>query len=339
MNRSGRILLHVVIWLFILVFLLYAGSGNSKLNYNLIVIIVYFGLINIAVFYINYLLLFPQLLSKKKYGSFAISIILLAAISGLVKYGLALYYKEIILLKTVRHEGTVGFSEYYSGAVLISIFFIFLSSAIKFAADWFLNDRLRKSLEKEKLVAELAFLRSQINPHFLFNSLNSIYSLAYQKSDKAPEAILKLSGIMRYMLNESNESLVSLSDEINYLKDYISLQKIRNREHAIINFEVTGNEFKEQQIAPLILIAFLENAFKHGDVYDPLCPVKIAMKIEPGQLQFEVVNKKTTLNKDKTSGIGLQNVKRRLDLLYKGKYQLQIDDSATVYNCKLSLVL
>ncbi len=238
----------------------------------------------------------------------------------------------------LRGNGLIPFNEYFIGAVFTGIFFIFLSTAFKFAVDWFLNEKVRKNLENEKLVAELAFLRSQVNPHFLFNSLNNIYSLAYQKSDKAPEAIMKLSEIMRYMLQESNEPKVKLAREIRYLENYIELQRLRFKGQAYINVDVSG-DYNEQSIAPLILISFIENAFKHGVVSDPQHPIKINLEVDNHDLNFSIWNKKSLLNKDESSGIGLNNVKRRLDLLYSGKYILNIKDRDDTYHCTLSLTI
>lgn len=334
MNKAQQIFLHSIVWLAILIFFVFLSSRNGDL-YEAIIIFVYFGLFNIAIFYINYLYILPKYLNVRRYWKCSIHIIILIAFSGLFKYGLAYLFNDTILLRA----GTrITFPQYYIGAILTSLFFIFLSTAFKFAVDWFLNERVRKNLESEKLIAELAFLRSQINPHFLFNSLNNIYSLAYQKSDKAPEAIVKLSEIMRYMLQESNEARVKLAREIRYLENYIELQKLRFKGPTYVNLDIHG-DYSEQNIAPLILISFVENAFKHGIALDPENPIKINITINNNHLTFEISNKKSSLNKDESSGIGLNNVKRRLDLLYSGKYELQIDESNNIYYSKLHLVI
>jgi len=278
--------------------------------------------------------LVPRFLSARKYWTYTVNVFLLLIFSGFFKYSLACIFKETILSRAGQDE--ISFSRYYLGAFLTSVFFIFLSTAFKFSVDWFLNEKIRKNLENEKLMAELAFLKSQINPHFLFNSLNNIYSLAYQKSDKAPEAIMKLSEIMRYMLQESNEARVQLAREIRYLENYIELQKLRFKSHAHVNLMIQG-DYSEQTIAPLILIAFVENAFKHGDVTDSLHPIHVSIEVQKDMLYFELRNKKSKSNKDDTSGIGLNNVRRRLDLLYAGKYELIVDDQTFDYSCKLSL--
>ena len=318
-----------------MLFFVFISSRNSSVA-DALIIFVYFGVFNISIFYINYLLLLPRYLNSRKYIACALSIIGLILISGLLKYGLANIFYDTILIS--GKKGEITFSAYYTASLLTSTFFVFISTAFKFSSDWFLNEKVKKNLEKEKLEAELAFLKSQINPHFLFNSLNNIYSLAYQRSDKTPEAVLKLSEIMRYMLQESNEEKVDLGKELRYLDNYIELQKLRFKNEAYVQMDIQGDS-SGKKIAPLILIAFVENAFKHGIASDPASPIKIAIKISEGNLHFTVLNKKSPHNKDLTSGIGLNNVKRRLDLLYPKKYYLNINDRDSTYYSELSLVL
>jgi two-component system LytT family sensor kinase len=168
---------------------------------------------------------------------------------------------------------------------ITSCMFIFFSIVLQFTVDWFTTERVQRDLENQRLTAELAFLKSQINPHFLFNSLNSIYSLAYQRSDTTPEAILKLSEIMRYMLYECNDNKVDLAKELTYLQNYIDLQKIRFGKKAYVDFEVNG-AVTNQRIAPLLLIAFIENAFKHGVANDPAAPIKMIINLSDKHLSF-----------------------------------------------------
>ena len=205
-----------------------------------------------------------------------------------------------------------------------------------FAESWYRDKQLKQELQKEKSTAELAFLRSQINPHFLFNTINDIYSLTYQKSDKAPEALLKLSELLRYMLREGNEDLMPLRQEAHYLENVIELQRISAKGKAYINFEIEGY-IGEQKVASLLFIAFVENAFKHGILNDPKNPVKIYLTSSNEGMAFSVSNKKNRDQKDHTGGIGLSNVKRRLELMYPGKHRLEVLDESDFYTVNLTL--
>jgi LytS/YehU family sensor histidine kinase len=185
---------------------------------------------------------------------------------------------------------------------------------------------------------ELQFLKSQLNPHFLFNSLNNIYSLAYQKSEKTADAILKLSDIMRYMIYESNEGWVSLEKEVEYLQNFIELQKLRVKDSASVLFHTQG-DIDGQKIVPLILIAFVENAFKHGVVNDANDPIQINLIANKQILHFTVRNQKSKANKDRLGGVGLSNVERRLQLLYPEKHKLTVENTPSHYTIKLILDL
>lgn len=338
MKKGWQVFFHVAFWVCMISFFGFITHSSTKLSTQaLLVIFGLYGLINISLFYINYLLLIPRFLNKKRYLIYNVNLLISILIYGFIKYGIAVYFKEYVLIRGSMHE-VIGFSSYYMSAFFTSLIFVFLSTVLKFTLDWFLNERIQRDLENQRLSAELAFLKSQINPHFLFNSLNSIYSLAYQRSETTPEAILKLSEIMRYMLYECNDNKVDLGKELLYLQNYIDLQKIRYSNKAFVDFEVNGL-ISSQRIVPLLLISFIENAFKHGVANDPLSPISIVMDVEPEHLLFRMENKKHQFNKDATSGIGLNNVKRRLDLLYPGKYKLKIDDGADVYTSELSLDL
>jgi len=303
---------------------------------ELLVIFILYGAINISLFYLNFLFLIPQFLDNRKFKTFAIAIIVTVIAYGLGKYLIALGFKHYIL--TGRNGHIVTFWSYFLSTVFSSLVFIFLSIVLKFSVDWFINERVQRDLENQRLSAELAFLKSQINPHFLFNSLNSIYSLAYQRSDTTPEAILKLSEIMRYMLYESNDNKVDLARELQYLQNYIDLQKIRFGKKAYVDYVVNGT-VTNQRIVPLLLISFIENAFKHGVANDPNFPIMLTININSNRLDFYMQNKKHQHNRDAVGGIGLQNVKRRLDLLYEGKYKLKINDEPETYSSELTLML
>ncbi len=313
------------------------AHNNTKLKLvDLLVTFIGYGIINIGMFYFNYLYLIPHYLDKKQYRRYVMVALLTVAIVGFVKYGLGTVFHEHILVS--RSGKTISFWSYYTSTLLTSIIFILLSLLLHFTVDWFINERVQRDLENQRLTAELALLKSQINPHFLFNSLNSIYSLAYQRADNTPEAILKLSEIMRYMLYECNDNKVDLAHELQYLQNFIDLQKIRFGANAHVDFRVEGI-ITYQRIVPLLLISFIENAFKHGVANDEQNPILIHIMVDDSKLHFYMQNKKHLLNRDAAGGIGLSNVKRRLKLLYPNQYQLNINETADTYSCELSLAL
>jgi LytS/YehU family sensor histidine kinase len=215
---------------------------------------------------------------------------------------------------------------------------VIISTVIGLIEDWTKMKNDKQALEQQNTQAELALLKSQLNPHFLFNTLNSIYSLAYQKSDKAPDAILKLSEVMRYMLYDSEGKVVLLEKELQYLHSFVDLQKARFKENIYVDLLVEGR-ITNQLIMPVLLIAFVENAFKHGVLNDPADPVLIHVMVEEDHLQLHVQNRINHQLKDQTGGIGLPNIYRRLELLYPGQYKLNIKENDTHYICELSLQL
>lgn len=194
-----------------------------------------------------------------------------------------------------------------------------------------------QSVEKEKVKSELAFLKAQINPHFLFNTLNSIYALALKKDDKTPDAVIQLSELMRYIMTNSNDEVIDLYKEINYINNFISLQKTRLGNTVHIDYNVFGSSFGKE-ITPLILISFIENAFKYGVNPDQTSEICINIDIKEDQLTLFVSNKKT-FSIHSESGIGLQNTIERLKLVYPNKHQLKIEDLPEDYIVNLAIKL
>ncbi|GAA4272753.1 hypothetical protein GCM10022258_20470 [Aquimarina gracilis] len=196
------------------------------------------------------------------------------------------------------------------------------------------------SLEKEKLAAELNQLRNQVHPHFLFNTLNNLYSLIIQKSSNAEAAVLKLSGLMRYMLYEANVPKVPLSKEIEYLKNYVDLEKLRFDDQMDISFNTETD--KEYMIPPFLLIPFVENAFKHGSHIQSNSWIVISILVKKKSLIMKVENSKLQNQKQDINlegGIGFTNVKKRLELLYKNNYLLKTEDTGLSYESTLKLNL
>ncbi len=210
--------------------------------------------------------------------------------------------------------------------LFISLLGSSLVSVSRFARE---KEKEAISLERAKLETEIKFLKSQINPHFLFNSLNNIYALTIIQSDSASEQLLKLSDILRYMLYDSNEERVPLQRELVYLKNYLSLAQLKDSRGMDVRFDVEG-ENSSMMIAPLLFIPIVENAFKHSQIEDLKNGyIHIILKVLSDQLIFEIKNSKAQreYKKDELGGIGLSNVKQRLSLLYPGKHHLEIKES------------
>ena len=342
MKSKGEIILNSLFWLTIITIIVTAVTrgSNTVTWFDLVVEFGFYGLINVSLYYINYLILIPNLIKRKqKPWLFLVAILSLLFVTIVLKLGIAVFYPEIILEHgPANRRMTTSYDSYLVQALFVSGFFIVISSLLKLASDWFSNERIQRNLESEKKDMELQFLKSQLNPHFLFNSLNNIYSLAYQKSDKTADAILKLSEIMRYMIYESNDSWADLSREVEYLNSYVELQRLRFKDGAAVEVNIQG-EIDGQKIVPLILISFVENAFKHGVANDHQDPIKINIIANQKILHFSVTNKKNKTNKDAMGGVGLNNVERRLQLLYPDRYKLNIVNSATHYTTELMLDL
>ena len=233
-----------------------------------------------------------------------------------------------------------GQGEMYLGSIMVTLF----STVLRVITDWWRYQREKQTLQTQTIQSELRFLKSQINPHFLFNTLNNLYALTLKKSDKAPEIVLKLSEIMRYMLYECNEKQVLLTKEIQYIYNYLDLERLRQTGASEISFTTEGN-ISEQQVAPLLFVPFLENSFKHGLNTHMKGGgfVRIHLKVIGDELEFHIENSKAEqLPRQvhpRSGGIGLTNVKQRLKILYPEKYKLQIQDEPHRYGVTLLLHL
>lgn len=222
--------------------------------------------------------------------------------------------------------------------VLFLLVFVF-STGIRVINQWLRSEQRNKEIANEKLKAELSFLKAQINPHFLFNTLNNIYALASAQSEHTAAAVMKLSSIMRYVLTEAKNDLVPLEKEIQFTSHYIELQKMRLTDRTIIEFSVCGEPLG-RQIAPLLLLPFVENAFKYGISTRERSPIKILLEIKKDSLYFSICNQKhlnTLLRISDNTGIGISNTRRRLDLFYEDRYSLQIDDKINEFIVHLKI--
>jgi len=220
---------------------------------------------------------------------------------------------------------------------IFTMLFVFL----KLFKYWYLEHQEKLQVEKEKLNAELQLLKAQLHPHFLFNTLNNLYSLVYEKSDKAPKMLMRLSGLLSYVLYECKANEVLLSKEISIIKDYVALEKERYGERLDVSFNFSG-DIEDKMIVPMLFQPFIENAFKHG-TSQQLGKVwmSIDLSVKKNQLYFKIINScdNNPVAVPEKHGVGIENVKKRLGLLYPGNFKLQNGVEDDVYIVSLSLEL
>lgn len=287
--------------------------------------------------YLNYFIFLPRFLKHKNFARYLAEFIVPFALLMIVRMSIDRYLVD----------GYTGREEWvYSTRFLVQVcttnlFIVIFVAMLRFAVEWIDLEAQKKDVENQRLTAELNFLKAQINPHFLFNTLNNLYYLAYSKSDNTTEVIAKLSQMMRYMIYDSNHPKVLLKKEIDYMQNYIGLERLRLNDQVPIQFNVQG-DVENVWIAPLIFITFLENAFKHGvNNSNPKAWVDIAIKLEGSTCYYTVENSKPADRKEapEKSGIGLRNVQRRLELSYPGAYTLNTTDAHDRYIVNLKLEL
>jgi len=335
------IALHISAWalLFSLPFLLRPSYENNAAHreqhnddFNSLLKYILNDLLWISFFYLNAYVLIPRFIYKKKYWEY--SLLQIAIIIALIASDWILF--EIFIKgRTFQLRPAILF------AIFPYLFILAASTAFQMIRDKMKADQLIKEKENENLKTELSFLRSQVSPHFMFNVLNNMVALARKKSDILEPSLIKLSSLMRYMLYEADEEKVPLEKETEYLQSYIDLQQQRFGKNVAVNFsaEKTDNNY---DIEPMLLIPFVENAFKHGTGMIADASIDINLRVKNNMLQFTVRNKYDPASqeiKDKTSGIGMVNVKRRLNLLYGGNHSLFITKNDGWFTVSLQLNL
>ncbi len=287
--------------------------------------------------YLNYFIFLPRFLKHQKIWKLFLEF----TIPFVVLIGLRVLLQRYLADEYTHHE-RYFYSTFYIvqlsfDTLLITIFI----GTLRFAVRWFEFESVRKQMENDKLANELKFLKAQINPHFLFNTLNNLYYLAYSHSANTTEVIAKLSQMMRYMIYDSNYPKVPLTKEIEYMQNYISLERLRLNNEVPIDFIIEGN-VEHILVTPLIFITFLENAFKHGVSANTSGSwVKIYFRVRDNEIIYSVENSKlkNTSSEVEKSGFGLQNLQRRLELSYPGGYKLNSNDLPDRYFVQLNLSL
>ena len=300
---------------------------------------IYCCLVLAIFYYCNSEVLIPKLLAKRKIWLY-IFIILVFFFCFLCFYFVIWKNAEETRQFLERHpashrDNNVVFI-LFSPTFLFLIAFTF-SSVSKIISRWFDAEKVKEEVSKQQLETELSLLRSQVNPHFLFNTLNSIYSLTLSNNAQASDAVMKLSRIMRYTLEESQSEYVSLADELAFINSYLELQKLRTTDKVHVIYEV-DDVSEDVKIPPLLLLPFIENAFKFGVSARLQTSIFIAVRVKEATLTFVCENDIVpNLAMPKSTGTGIANVKRRLDLLYGNNYQLNIDKTNEKYKVTIHL--
>ena len=303
--------------------------------------------IHIVLVYFNLYYLLPKLIPAhfgRYLGLLAMAILFMSLLKIVITYELV---TTDIWKESSRQETDLFGINYILAVFIGELYVIGLTTAIKMTIDYVKNQRRTRELEKINMDTELSMLKSQLQPHFFFNTLNNLYSLTLDKSDQAPETVLKLSELMSYIIYQGNQKQVELAKEVHHIHHYLDLEKLRFGQRLNIEFEITGL-MGGHSIPPLILLPFIENAFKHGTCNKTgKIPLTIALEIKEKQLTFFVRNLKNNAEEggnglrlpQNGQGIGLKNTKRRLGLLYPDQHQLHIDEDEDHYSVNLKIPL
>jgi len=344
MENKTVIKIHLVFWLAVsfISFLYIIPYRENPLIVPVIISIPVRLICNTITFYFFYILISDKPFNKKRITVLILTGIIYAGIFGLFStffyiLPFAFYLSPENPLQYVFAKGIKN-NIYVSAA--FSIIFMFLGSLAKISLLWYKNQLMKKEIEKQNISNELAMLKIQVNPHFLFNTMNNIKSLIKSRPPEAVKSIDKLSGIMQYMIYDSSGETVPLKDEISHINNYLELERIRFSEPDFISFEIKG-EYENIKIPPLIFMPFIENAFKHGNRLKTAPGIIIRLIIDKSDIHFEIFNhiKDSTEFGNSRSGFGLTNIRRRLDLLFGNKYKLCITNENKIYSVKLILDL
>lgn len=340
LKKIIQVLLHLLFWCGVLLFFTYFFGFESNDDNYILSFSLFLMPITIATTYVSIYKLIPDYLIKKRYFLFGLYSIYTLIISG-----------YLLLVSVFFGLGYLSDFEYSNMSQLSrNLFFVMIAvylvvivvSAFKLLKLNLKHTEKTRELETKILETqlklkeqELNYLKMQIHPHFLFNTLNTMYGFALKKADETPEMILKLSNLLDYLLYQVDKPFVLLLDEINHIKDYIELEKMRFNETLDVSFE-TENIPENIQIAPMLLLPFIENSFKHGSLQNGVLTINIKLSCSKDTINFYIENTQSKLEKT-NKGIGLQNIQKRLDLLYKNNYNLIFDATTNLFKVHLKL--
>jgi sensor histidine kinase YesM len=341
-----KVILHGIFWtsILIIVFISENWEHQENMKFGFFAHYLIAFAVFISVSYSNIYLLVPKFFKEKKYilYAFYLSLLMIIGASITVLAQVISYYFGLSIELSIKNHGH-NLIYYFFHVMFGELMFLIATTLFLIMDEWikFQDITIKlKETERQKVQSELQALKAQINPHFLFNTLNNIYSHSLEKSPKTPEMILKLSELMSYILYECQDVFVPLKNELHFIQNYIELEKLRYEDHILVNFEITG-ELTNRQIAPLVFIAFIENGFKHiGNKGNekPFINIKIDVGFE--KICLRVINSRDAETKKfltKESGVGVENVKKRLELIYPNQHKLIITEIEDRYDISLDI--
>ena len=294
--------------------------------------------LSMALVYVNIYILFPRFILNKKYVSYILYFILSLCIFYLIRTELIYQFiNENVWPESETPQNAYSFNHIIV-VFLIGIYDVALVTTIKLTADWIFERKRIEQLQEEQMRTELNLLKSQIQPHFFFNTLNNLYALIINKSDDAPRVILKLSDMMQYVLYEVNSPKVALLQEINHIDNYIDIEKMRFHDRIESQLDITG-EIEDVEVPPLLFLSFVENCFKHGLKENDNIFIDMSFKvIDRDYLEFKLKNNfNPKIKPNEKHGIGISNAKRRLNLLFYNDYILETKVINNTYNLLLKI--
>ena len=337
-KRIEYIVRHILSWC-VLIIVPHLFSANP-LSLNLLLFHALLYVAPITIFYLHSDIIVPYFFIKRRYLYYFSSVLVLYGIFFFINDMMSPLLEKMVAILSVENPSI----HVLKGKSMITsrsfVFFITLAASgmYGYSVQNAKREQVLKEMERQQAVSNLQLLKSQLSPHFLFNAMNSLYSLSLKKSEELPNAILTFSDLLRYNTYDSSEDFVDVEKEIEYLHNYVKIQKLRVAEGSTILFDEEIDKNVSVQIAPMILIPFVENAFKHGRSPEGTVDINANIRVSANEICFSIVNKLfVSGTKDSAHGIGIQNVKTRLQLIYGPKHHLEIHETETDYRVDLKI--
>ena len=338
LKRLEYIVRHILSWC-VLIIVPHLFSANP-LSMNLLFFHTLLYVAPITIFYLHSDVILPYFFIKRRYLYYFTSVFILCGVFFFINHMLSPLLEKMVEILSVDNPSIHVLKGKAVIAPRLFVFFITLAASgmYGYSVQNAKREQVLKEMERQQAVSNLQLLKSQLSPHFLFNAMNSLYSLSLKKSEDLPNAILTFSDLLRYNTYDSAEDYVNVEKEIEYLHNYIKIQELRLSEGSTISFNVDRDENVSVKIAPMILIPFVENAFKHGRSPEGTVDIRANIRVTANEINFFIVNKLfVTGTKDSAHGIGIQNVKTRLQLIYGPKHHLEIHETETDYRVDLKI--